>query len=432
MASSTPVSSRKQALAGAVGNLLEWFDFAAYGFFAAVIGARFFPNDDETISLLAAFGVFASGFIARPIGAAFFGHIGDRMGREVVLRWSVILMGSSTFLMGILPTYDSIGIVAPILLTLLRILQGFSVGGELTGSIVYMVEHAPADRRGFTGSLAFVGAYIGILLGSVFGAFINNLLTPEQVAQWGWRLPFLCGICIMFLAVFFRRDLKKSGNIVPSKHLPLLMAFKSEWKAMLRIIGMLLFGSSGFYMIFIYLTTYMHTELGMAEGMALEVSSFAMLALIGCTLGMAKISDRIGRKPVLLTASVGCVFFTYPLFILIDIATPIYVFFGQLGFAILIGSTLSAMTAMMVECTAPEYRCTTVSLAYNFTLAAFGGTAPMVATWLISESGNRLEPAFYLMITAAITSVTVFFLPETYRMKLRDGQEASPSSKQST
>ncbi|MEO0795272.1 MAG: MFS transporter [Verrucomicrobiota bacterium] len=423
MADSKPTTPKTNLLAGAVGNILEWFDFAAYGFFASVIGSQFFPSDDETISLLAAFGVFASGFIVRPIGAAVFGHIGDRKGREVVLKWSVILMGLSTFLMGALPNYETIGLAAPILLTLLRILQGFSVGGEFTGSIIYLVENAPPHRRGFIGSLAFAGAFAGILLGSAVGALINHVLSPEQVSSWGWRIPFLGGVVIMILAAFFRRNLKGTGERPQSNQLPLLMAFKTEWRSMLKIIGIFLLGSSGFYMMFIYLTTYLHTEFGISEEKALEVNSFSLFALIICTLGMARVSDRFGRKPVLLISAVGCVLLTYPLFKIIDAGTPLYAQLGQLGFAFLIGTNISATTAVMVENTRSTYRCTTISLAYNITLAVFGGTAPMVATWLIAESGNRIEPAFYLMFTAAVTSITVLFLPETHKLKLH-GEDA--------
>ncbi len=398
--------------------MLEWFDFAAYGFFASVIGQQFFPDDDKTLSLLAAFGVFASGFLVRPIGAAFFGHLGDRKGREVVLRWSVILMGLSTFGLGALPSYHSIGVAAPILLTLLRMVQGFSVGGEFTGSIIYLVENAAPNRRGSVGVWAFVGAIIGMLAGSLTGAVINDVLTPEQVASWGWRIPFLSGVSIMLVGAFFRCSLKaqpvKSG---PSR-LPLWMAVKTEWPAMLKIMGMFLLGSAGFYMMFIYLTSYLHTEFGMAEGMALEINSISMLALLFCSLGWAWVSDQIGRKPVLLISSIGCLLLTFPLFKLIQHETAWFVFLGQLGFAVLIGATLGASTAVMVENTRQAYRCSAVSLAYNITLAIFGGTTPMVATWLIEETKNPLEPAYYLIVLSALSTLAISLLPETHRREL--------------
>nr|WP_269537370.1 MFS transporter [Cerasicoccus sp. TK19100] len=398
--------------------MLEWFDFAAYGFFAAVIGRQFFPGASESASLLAAFGVFASGFLARPVGAAFFGHLGDRKGREVVLRWSVILMGLSTFCLGALPNYATIGVAAPILLTVLRLVQGFSVGGEFTGSIIYLVEHASPRRRGFIGVWAFLGAFGGMLLGSTTGAVINSLLTPEQVDQWGWRIPFLGGVVIMAAAAFFRRQLKPRNAPKPCQASPLIMAVKTEWRTMLQIMGMFLLGSSGFYMLFIYMTTYLHTEFGMAEGRALEINSISMLALILFSLGMAWLSDRIGRKPVLLFSSIGCLLFAYPLFVLVQMKQPLYTQLAQLCFAFFLSGSIGACTAVMVETTRQTYRCSAISLAYNITLAIFGGTTPMVATWLISESGNALEPAFYLMALSAITAVSVFFLPETFRIEL--------------
>ncbi|WP_309386548.1 MFS transporter [Cerasicoccus frondis] len=412
------LKDRKQFIAGAIGNVLEWFDFAAYGFFASTIGQQFFPIEDKTLSLLAAFGVFASGFMARPLGAVFFGSLGDRKGREVVLRWSVILMGLSTFALGVLPNYQAIGLAAPVLLTLLRMLQGFSVGGEFTGSIIYLVENAPPGRRGAIGVWAFVGGVLGMLGGSYVGALINDALTPEQLASWGWRLPFLGGISVMAVCLYFRRNL--TGN-EPESHTgrpPTWMAIKTDWRVMLKIMGMFLLGSAGFYMMFIYITTYTHEELGMPEGVSLKINSLAMLALVIFSIGWGWISDRVGRKPVLLFSSLGCLLFSYPLFLLIQHTTQLYVFLGQLGFALLIGATLGASTAVMVENTKATFRCSSVSMAYNLTMAIFGGTTPMVATWLIGESGNPLEPTFYLMGLAAVSTVAICFLPETHRLEL--------------
>jgi len=398
---------------------MEWFDFALYGYFAAVIGQQFFPSQDHVTSLLAAFGVFASGFMARPIGAIFFGHLGDRKGRVIVLRWSVLLMGASTFCLGVLPTYDMIGIAAPILLIVLRIVQGFSVGGEFTGSLIFMTERAAPNQRGLTGAFVFIGGISGILLGSAAGAIINTVFSPEHVAAWGWRIPFLSGLLITIMAVFLRRGLEPDYGPSKSVEFPLKMALKTEWRAILRIIGLFMLGGIGFYMMFIYITTYEDEQMGITPSQSLEVNTAAMAALVILTPLFGWLSDRTGRKPMLWLGAFGCAFFAIPLFHILRHPDPWMIFLSQLGFAVLMGAAIGPSTATMVEITQPEYRCTVISLGYNLTLALFGGTTPMVATWLIAESGNPVTPAYYLVAAALVTALTLFFIPETFRTTVR-------------
>ncbi|MEO0796230.1 MAG: MFS transporter [Verrucomicrobiota bacterium] len=404
----------RNILAGSVGNVMEWFDFAVYGFFAPVIGAQFFPSENPVTSLLAAFGVFASGFLARPIGAAFFGHLGDRKGREVVLRWSVILMGVSTCLLGLLPTYEMIGVAAPILLTLLRLVQGFSVGGEYTGSVIYLVERAPIGRRGLIGGWSNFGAVAGFLIGSAVGALITATISKDDIATWGWRVPFILGISIMGLAVFFRRKLeKRDDDEVVDLPLPLLMAIKTEWRTMLKIAGIILMANVGFYMMFVYVTTYLSEHFGVSMALALEIDTAAMATLLVFVPLAAWISDKIGRKPVLFAAAIGGLVLTVPLFLAIQHDDPVLIFFGQVGFALIIGASTGANAATLVEITRAPYRCTVISVAYNLTLAIFGGTTPMVATWLIASTGNIMTPAYYIMGMAVITIGTLLCIPET-------------------
>ena len=202
----TPSASRIIA-AGAIGNVLEWYDFAVYGYFAAAIGRTFFPSEDPVAQVLAAFGIFAVGFLMRPVGGALIGYIGDRLGRRAALTFSVAAMAIPTFLVGVLPGYDTLGIAAPILLTLLRMIQGLSVGGEYTTSVVFMVEHAPPDRRGMVGAMACCGAVGGILAGSATGAVLASLMSPEALESWGWRIPFMLGLVVGLAGFVLRRGI---------------------------------------------------------------------------------------------------------------------------------------------------------------------------------------------------------------------------------
>ncbi|MEM0967319.1 MAG: MFS transporter [Verrucomicrobiota bacterium] len=410
-------SERKRIIAGSVGNVLEWFDFASYGFFAAVIGEQFFPSDDPTISIIAAFAVFASGFLARPLGAMFFGHLGDKRGRAVVLQASVILMGVSTLLIGCLPNYATIGIAAPILLTVLRVAQGFSVGGEYMGSIIYLVERAPAKKRGFVGSWVNVGATLGFLLGSGLGALISGIVSEEALASWGWRVPFLLGVGIALFAAVFRRHMTEEPGLASASEekIPLIAAVRLEWRTMLRIAGLVLMANIGFYMMFVYVTTYLAEQVGVSMARALEIDTVAMGTLVIIVPITAWLSDRIGRKPVLLVSSIGCAVLSLPLFMVIHHDDTLLIFLGQLAFAILLGGAFGANSAAIVELTKVRYRCTVISVAYNVSVAIFGGTTPLVAAWLIRNTGQDLVPALYLTLGAIITAITVLTMPETYR-----------------
>lgn len=407
--------SRKVIVAGSVGNVMEWFDFAIYGFFAPVIGRQFFPSDDPIASLLAAYGVFASGFLARPVGAAFFGHLGDRYGRRLVLRLSVIMMGVSTGLVGLLPSHDAIGNAAAIALIMLRVIQGFSVGGEYTGSVVYLVERAPPNRRGIIGGWTNFGAVAGFLIGSGVGAFISNIMPVESLDSWGWRIPFIAGVSIAGLAAFFRRNLTedRTRNQL-DQPLPIKEAIRTEWRTMLRIAGIIMMANVGFYMMFVYVTTYLSEEVGVSLSLALEIDTAAMATLLVFVPVSAWLSDKVGRKPVLLTAAIGCFVLAIPLFFVIQHDNPALIFLGQLGFAILIGLAMGPNAATIVEVTRAPYRCTVVSVAYNITLAIFGGTTPIVATWLIKETGDIMTPAYYLMGMALITILTLLTQRETH------------------
>jgi len=401
-------------IAGTAGNVMEWYDFAVYGYFAATIGQQFFPSDDPTTSLIAAFGVFAAGFLMRPLGGVVFGHIGDRVARKTALTISVLAMAIPTFLIGLLPGYSVLGPTAAVVLVVLRLIQGLSVGGEYTTSIVFLVESSGRRHHGFAGSWSGFGATAGILLGSAVGALITTVLPPEDIHQWGWRLPFLLGLGVGITGLYVRKNLpdpprEKSDA---SRHPNLLSVVRGHWRTILRIAGVCVVLGVSFYLTFVYLVTYMQQVGGMAEGGALDINTINMAILLAIMPTAGWLSDRIGRKPLLLGAVTGMLILAWPLFWMVDHESALLSFLGQLGFTILIG-LMAVVPVLMVEHTPPAVRCTVVALGYNLSLGLLGGTAPMVATWLIGETQNPLAPAFYLMAAAAISLVVILRMPNT-------------------
>jgi len=412
---------RRVVWAGIVGNVMEWYDFAIYGFFARTIGSLYFPAEDPRTSLLAAYAVFAVGFFMRPLGAILFGHIGDRVGRGPALLWSVVAMAVPTFVMALLPTYEQIGIWASVLMLVCRMIQGLAVGGEYTSSAIFLAETAEPGRRGAASAWAVFGATGGILLGSAVGALVMNTLPLEQVVAWGWRVPFLFGVLVAVAGFILRRRMPfdkpaaKEGS-------PMLRALREHPVAMLQAVALTLVNAVAFYLIFVYLITWLKLAADMGARTALQINSLNMVILIGVVLAMSRLSDRIGRKPILTTAAIGLLIFAWPLFELMRTGEVLYVFLGQLGFTLLIGSFGSINPIVLCEAFPRHVRCSAVSAAYNLSVGLAGGTAPAVATWLIEETGNVSMPAFYIMVCAAISTAAVLSLRESRQRSL--GEEA--------
>src|SRR5262245_19339972 len=402
-------------VAGTAGNVMEWYDFAVYGYFAATIGRHFFPSEDATTSLIAAFGVFAAGFLMRPLGGALFGHIGDRVGRKAALTISVLAMAVPTFLIGILPDYATLGPAAAVLLVILRMIQGLSVGGEYTTSIVFLVEGAGRNHRGFAGSWSGFGAVGGILLGSAVGAFITLTLSQDEVDRWGWRWPFLVGLLVGLAGLYVRRHIPEVPQ--PAEHAPgrspVWEALRSHWRTILRIGLLNVINGVGFYVAFVFLVTYMQTIGGLSEAAALEINTVSMLVLLGVVPPAGWLSDRVGRKPLLIAGIGGLLVLSWPLFwALHHPSSASWNFAGQLGFAVLIGLFGGALPVTMVETTPREVRCSAISVGYNLCVGILGGMTPMVATWLIERTRDDLAPAYYIMAAALISLVIAVSLPK--------------------
>ncbi|NQY40262.1 MAG: MFS transporter [Henriciella sp.] len=413
MDTSPKQSQLKTILAGFIGNVAEWYDFAVYGYFAAVIGPLFFPSDNPALSLIAAFGAFAAGFIVRPMGAIVFGYIGDKLGRAKALFLSLAAMAVPTIAIGLLPTYEAIGIAAPILLVLLRMVQGLSVGGEYTSSIVYLVEQAPVNRRAFIGSWSKVGATTGVLVGSAVGAIFTYFLDDAQISSWGWRVPFLLGFVVALAGILFRRAMAAEPKKEILKN-PVKTAFANYWRLIFKVTAMKITLGVGFYGIFVYAVTYIREIDGFSATSAFQLNLAAMLALVTLLPLASILSDRIGRKPLLLAGSGTLAFGGIPLFFLIHSTSPMTVLMGEVGFAIGIAMFSAGATATVVELVPSETRCTVVAIAHNTAMALFGGTTPLIAAWLLTSTGDPIAPGYWIAGASLFSFFAILTtIPET-------------------
>jgi MHS family proline/betaine transporter-like MFS transporter len=407
-------------MAGAIGNALEWYDFSLFGFFAPVISSQFFPSNDPRAALLNTFGVFAAGFLMRPIGGVLFGHLGDRMGRKWTLGLSVLLMAVPTALVGLLPTYHQIGLTAALLLLLSRLLQGLSVGGEYVGSMSYLAESAQPGRRGFASCWCNVSGGVGGLAGSALAAVLTCVLTPEQVSDWGWRLPFLLSIPGGAASWWLRQSIAESPRFTEVRtagqvaKVPLRESLRGDRTAYLTIAGLSLMASIGWYLPWVWLVTWLDdiNQPPMPQWEALTSSTLAGAVIIVLTPLCGVLADRLGRKPVILASSVGYLVLSYPLFLWMSGGTFTAALIAQLVSAVLTALYGGASLAAFVELFPTRTRYTGLALSYNLAVAICGGTTPLLATWLVNVTGSTVAPAFYLMAAALGTTVAAVAMPE--------------------
>jgi len=370
----------RTSFAGSIGNLLEWYDFAVFGYFAPFIGAQFFPTDDPMSALINTFGVFAAGYLARPIGGVLFGQIGDRLGRTRALQLSIFLMAVPTTLITLVPTHATVGVLAPVLLVILRLAQGISVGGEFIGSCCYLVEAAPSGRRGFFGSWSTFGTIGGMLLGSAVATLLQDVLSTEQLHAWGWRLPFLGGLLVGVVG----------------------------WQMPLRVLqvaGIVLLFGVGIYTLFVWMPTYLTHFVKPPVPHALLINTLCMVLLIATMPIAGLLADRFGYKSILAIGALATGILVYPLFRWIDSGTTVGTAVSLAIFALINGHIQGAMPVAMAELFPARLRYSAMAIGYNLTLALFGGTAPLVVTWMIKTSGNLAAPAWYLLVVAAVTFV---------------------------
>ena len=424
-------ASRKALIAGSLGNLAEWYEFAIYAYMAPIIAPLFFPSENETASILATFLLFALAFFLRPVGAAIFGALTDRIGRRPVLVLIIGMMSAATAAIGLLPTHASVGIFAPLLLTLCRILQGISAGGEMGGAVSLMVESAPPGKRGVYGSWSFVGTTLGYVLGGGVATLLAVLLSDEALASWGWRVGFLLAVPMGLVIMYLRLSVDETPHFKKAVLEREASGGTAALPAMTRQpLGYLL---TTLAVVVVYnaigntFMVGMPTFLSKSYEMSFEQAYF--LALVTGLVGglsmpiFGALSDRVGRRPVLLAGSVAVLVLSYPLYMMLE-----------LGFAgglvalfiagILIGVVGGPMPAFLSERFRTRNRATGVAVTYALSVAVFGGTAPYAITWLADHTGDPLSAAYYTLGCAAVSTVGLLALTRHHRtdhlVQLRD------------
>jgi MHS family proline/betaine transporter-like MFS transporter len=398
--------------AGVIGNVLEWYDFSIYGFFAVQIGATFFASDDRLTQVLSAFSVFAVGYLARPLGAIALGYIGDRTGRSTALMVSIGGMIVSTLGMGLVPGQASIGVAAPILLTVLRIVQGLAVGGESAIANVFMIENAPIGRRALAGAIGGAGYAVGIQLASLTALACASQLTPAELQAWGWRIPFWLSLIVATAGFWLRttlRDLPQPAGEHPS---PLAEVLKSHLPLVLRIAGLTAFAAVGFQSAFIYIAEWLQTVTGASPADTFKVTSWSMLLVTPISLLFGWWADSIGRRGLLMASAALGVVGSVPFFMLMQAGS---IYWGQAGFVLALSIQFGVQGAMMVEVTPADVRCTALAIGNNIGWSILGGLTPLAATWLTAHTGNALAPGWLVAVAAAITFVTLVVTADPFR-----------------
>jgi len=418
---------RHRIMAGFVGNVVEWYDFAIYGYLAGVIAPVFFPSGNPTAALIGTYGIFAAGFIMRPLGAAVFGWFGDRYGRARTMQISVTMMALPTLLLGILPSYEQAGLLAPALLALIRLLQGLSVGGEFSSSATYLVETAPKGKRGLTGSWANIGSMTGSLLGVAAAALVTNAFDAQTLDDWAWRLPFLGGAVIGIAAISIRRNLHNSERFrrhheSREETSPLLQAFTTNRHETLLALAFASSYGTCYYIAFVYLPEWLSAQELMSRGTALLINTGMMVAVIPAMPLFAIIGDRWLRRRSWIALS---------LLLLAIIAWPLHAWMLDSGGSLtaviaahalvflLLAVPLGSAPALFVELFPESDRLSSYSVAFNLGLGVFGGLTPMIATSLIAATGLLTAPAIYLAITAFIAVLSLMLMPDRSREPLR-------------
>jgi len=405
-----PELKGRVVFAGMMGNILEWYDFSVYGYFAQAIGREFFPTSDPLSSVLAAFGAFAVGFLMRPFGAVLFGHIGDRLGRKRALELSVLCMAVPTFVMGLLPGHAVLGSTAGLLLVLMRMLQGLSVGGEGTTSIIFLIERSPTQRRGLAGSMAFFGATAGILLGSAVGALSISLLGSQSASGLGWRVPMLMGLLVGVAGLYIRKHLPEEPVSAPrTEGIPMLDALRRHTPTIGLIVGMNLILGIGFYLSFVYAVTYLEEFSGISSQTALTINTLSMLVLLGTTLLGGWLADRGNAKVQLLVVAGALTVLAWPLFWLMHQPDLVLILTAQMVLALLIGLYSGGSAVLMYAQLPADLRCTVLSVGFNLSVGVMGGLTPLIATLLIEQTQDILSPGWYLAAAAAFSLVALLF-----------------------
>lgn len=404
-AGTTHPQARRAIISSSIGNALEWFDILIYGAFAVVIAKQFFPTGDDSVSLLLTFATFGVSFFMRPLGAVVLGAYSDRAGRKAALMLSITLMTIGTAMIAFMPSYASIGLLAPAGIALGKMIQGFSAGGEFGSSTAFLVEHAP-HRRGFFSSWQVASQGISLLLAALFGAVLNNLLTPEQLASWGWRVPFIFGLLIAPAGIYIRRNLEEAPEFEQASEktkAPLRDTFAHQKMRLLIGTGSVIMATVSVYLS-LYIPTYAVKQLGLPAWSSFAAMSVAgLIMFIGSPL-VGALSDKIGRTPFMIASSALYIVLTYPMFVFLTNSPGfLQLLLLQTVIGVLMTMYFAAMPALLADIFPVATRGTGMSLAYNIAVTLFGGFAGLIITWLIDVTGDKLSVSYFVIFGAVLS-----------------------------
>ena len=416
----------KVALASLVGTVIEWYDFFIFGTAAALVfPALFFPEFDPLAGTLLAFSTFGIAFLARPVGGVVFGHFGDRIGRKAMLVITLSLMGVATFLIGLLPTYETIGVMAPILLVVLRFLQGFSLGGEYGGAVLMTVEHASPGRRGFYGGWVQTGAPLGLIVANA--VFLPMASLPEQqFLSWGWRVPFLASIVIVIVGLFIRLRILESPGFKRAREtntivrVPILTALRKYPKQIVLAAGAYLSSGVTFYVTNVFGLSYGTEQLGLQNNTMLTLIIITAVFTTFALPAFGALSDRVGRRPTFIAGVVGMGAFAFPWLWLLNTKTYALMLIGFILIFIPYSACYGALAAFFAETFGMRVRYSGFSLGYTLGTIVGSGFAPFIATFLLGRTGTGASVAVYMIVIAVVSAVSAVLLAETYRSDIEE------------
>jgi MFS family permease len=407
-----------QIAAAVIGNALEWYDFIVFGFFAVIISRLFFPADSQYASLLFTTATFGVGFFMRPVGGILLGIYADRQGRKAALLVVIASMTVAIALIAFAPTYAAIGIGAPLIIVVARLLQGFSAGGEFASATAFLIESAPAGRRGFYGSWQMVGQGLAVLIGAILGAVLTKTLSPEAIDGWGWRIPFLFGLVIGPVGLYIRNSLAETQAFLQSDQTSQSRTagrrvLASHIKQILACFGIVVSGTISFYVILVYIPTFARSQLQLPLDQAFLAQAIGLACEVALIPICGALSDRIGRKPVMIASLLLSLVVTYPLFMWVS-SSPSFsrLLVMQVVLCSVFGIGNGPVSTALGEQFPTRVRSTALAIGYNVAVMLFGGFAPFFVTWLIHATGTPIAPAFYLMFGAAVGLFAVLFLTE--------------------
>jgi MHS family proline/betaine transporter-like MFS transporter len=413
---------KKATMATAIGNLVEWYEYGIYSYTAGIIGAQFFPAGSSSTALLYAFAVFAISFFFRPLGGLIFGSIGDRLGRKKILVITILLMSLSTAALGIIPNYESIGITAIVLLIVLRIAQGLAAGGEYTGASVFMNESSPSNRRGLFTSLLESGSLLGYIIGSVFVAVLTSTLSPEHMATWGWRIPFICSLPLALVGMYVRTKIDDTPTFIKMKKEntlsknPLIEMLTTARKPLVISFLVVAFANGAYYTLLTYLPSYFETQVGLSTINSMVVTTCGMVFMMILIPIFGILSDRFGKKPFLLLSSLLTIFTAIPIIAFVSSGAKSGPLVGYFALGIIVAIFIGVFPSTLPLLFPDRVRNSAYGVSYNVSTAIFGGGAPFIITALQTSTGNKLMPAFFLIGTALMAIGAIMYLPKSTKI----------------